>query len=99
MHSRHFTLHVAAPSTKKTRGLKFAFSARSGHAAARNRAKRYAREAYRVGRHKLPNDTELVISSRHGIGTLTRHDMRKELAELFDRVGHHPPGHVSRPSR
>jgi len=89
--SRHFTLYVVTPSTKKKQRLRFRLSARSGDAAARNRAKRHARELYRLARHSLPNDKELVITSADRIDLLTRRDIRRELAQLFGRAALRPP--------
>jgi ribonuclease P protein component len=86
LRTKHFTLYLVAPSTKKNQRLGFRLSARSGDAAARNRVKRHARELYRLTRHTLPNDKELVITSAQRIGRLTRCDIRKEVAQLFGRA-------------
>ena len=97
--SRHFTLSVVTPSTKKTRRLRFRLSVRSGDAAARNRAKRYARELYRLTQHTPPGGKELVIASSGRIDLLARRDIRRELAQLFDRAGIRPPVPPAQASR
>ena len=92
IHVRHFTLYAAFTSTKK-RGLRTAFGVRAGRPTARNRAKRQAREGFRLKHHKLPEAIDIVIANRGAIGALTRRSIRQQLAELFDRACRlAPPG-------
>lgn len=83
--ARHFTLFVKFASTKK-QGLRVAIGARAGPSTVRNRAKRQAREAYRLSRGGLPEGVDLVITSTKGITELTRRRMREQLTELFNRA-------------
>lgn len=79
----YFTLYVGFPSTKK-HALKLAIGVRAGTAVARNRAKRLAREAFRLNRHQLPVGIEMVIAARKGIGALNRRSLRSRIIELFE---------------
>ena len=83
--SKHFTLYAGFASTKK-QGLRLAFGVRAGSSAVRNRAKRLARETFRLNRHKLPDGITIVITTKGGIATLPRRAIRDQLTELFDRA-------------
>ena len=85
LHTRHFTLYAAFTSTKK-QGLRIALGVRAGRSTARNRAKRQAREEYRLTHHKLPEGINIVITNRGVVSTLTGRSMRAELAELLERA-------------
>ena len=85
IYAKHFTLYVAFASTKKQR-LRLRFGVRAGPATARNRAKRRAREAFRLFSHKLPDGIDIMIAARNRITALTRREIRDQLAELFDRA-------------
>jgi len=63
-----------------------AFGVRAGRSTARNRAKRQARETFRLNRHKLPVGIDLVVTTRGAIGALSRRALRDQLSELFDRA-------------
>ncbi|MDE2059394.1 MAG: ribonuclease P protein component [candidate division NC10 bacterium] len=78
-----FTLYARFASTKKQE-LRLAFGARTGTAIVRNRAKRLAREAFRLNRHQLPVGVEIVITAKKGISALSRRDMRGQFRDLFD---------------
>ena len=78
----YFTLYAGFPSTKKQE-LKLAFGARAGTATVRNKAKRMARETFRLNRHQLPVGIEILISAKKGIGALSRRDMRCQILDLF----------------
>ena len=83
--TRHFTLYARPASTKK-QGLRLAFGGRAGRSTVRNRAKRQAREAYRLNRQKLPEAREIVLTTRGSIDRLTRRAIRDQLVELFARA-------------
>lgn len=85
INTRHFTLYVRFASTKK-QGLTLAFGARAGTSTARNRAKRQAREIFRLSQHKLPEGIDIVIAAKGRIGTLTRRETRRQLSELFSQA-------------
>lgn len=81
----YFTLYAGFPSTKKQE-LRLAFGARAGTATVRNKAKRLARETFRLSRHHLPREIEIVITAKKGIGALSRRDMRDKIVDLFEHV-------------
>lgn len=83
--TKYFTLSARPASTKK-QGLRLAFGVRAGRSTARNRAKRQARELYRLNRHRLPETKELVITSRGSIDALGRRATRDQLMQLFERT-------------
>ena len=85
IHTKHFILYAAFTSTKK-REMRTAFGVRAGRPTARNRAKRQAREEYRLKHHDLPEAIDIVIANRGAISALTRRSMRQQLAELLDRA-------------
>ena len=93
IHSKHFTLHAGLASTKKQE-LRLAFGVRAGASSVRNRAKRQARETFRLNRHKLPERIDIVIATRGDISSLTRREMREQLTALFGRAStlSPPPG-------
>ena len=96
--TRHFTLYVRPASTKK-QGLRLAFGARAGRATVRNRAKRQAREAYRLNRQKPLEMREVVITTRGSIDRLRRRAIRDQLVELFARATTSvPPPRGARPT-
>jgi len=80
--SDYFTLYAGFPSTKKQE-LKLAFGARVGTAPVRNKAKRMARETFRLNRYQLPAGIEILISAKKGIGALSRREMRRQILDLF----------------
>lgn len=79
----HFTLYVRFSSTKK-QTLKLAIGARAGPSTVRNRAKRQAREAFRLNRHRLPAGIEIAITTKRGVSVLSRRDMRSQILELLE---------------
>ena len=83
--TRHFTLYTRPASTKK-QGLGLAFGARAGRSTVRNRAKRQAREAYRLNHQKLLETSEIVITTKGSIDRLRRRAIRDQLVELFARA-------------
>lgn len=83
--TRHFTLYARPASTKK-QGFRLAFGARAGRSTVRNRAKRQAREAYRLNRQKLLETREIVLTTKGSIDRLRRRAIRDQLMELFARA-------------
>lgn|SRR5574341_1228121 len=83
--TKYFTLYARPASTKK-QGLRLAFGARAGRSTVRNRAKRQAREAYRLNRRKLLETREIVITTKGSIDRLRRRAIRDQLVELFARA-------------
>ena len=83
--SDYFTLYAGFPSTKKQE-LRLAFGARAGTATVRNKAKRLARETFRLNRHQLPGGIEIVITAKKGISALARRDIRGQILDLFERA-------------
>jgi ribonuclease P protein component len=96
--TRYFTLYVRPASTKK-QGLRLAFGARAGRSTVRNRAKRQAREAYRLNRQKLLEMREVVITTRGSIDRLRRRAIRDQFVDLFARAtASFPPLRGARPT-
>lgn len=95
LRTRHFTLHAVFTSTKK-QGLKMAFGVRAGRSTARSRAKRQAREGFRLTCHTLPEGIDIMITSGGTISTLTRRTIRAELTELLDRARALTPPRIDR---
>ncbi|NJD67544.1 MAG: hypothetical protein C3F12_13530 [Candidatus Methylomirabilota bacterium] len=91
----YFTLYARFASTKK-QALRLAFGARTGAAVVRNRAKRQSREAFRLNRDRLPENIEILITSKKGIGALSRRDMRNQIRSLFEYVCRHSPPNPSK---
>lgn len=83
--NNYFTLYAGFPSTKK-QGLKLAFGVRAGASTVRNRAKRLARETFRLNRYKLPGGIEIVITAKRGIGALSRRDIRNQILDLLEQA-------------
>ncbi|HWQ70480.1 MAG TPA: ribonuclease P protein component [Patescibacteria group bacterium] len=94
----YFTLYTRFTSTKK-QDLKLAFGARAGTATARNRAKRLARETFRLNYHQLPVGVEILITAKKGIGALSRRDMRGQIVDLFEHARRLSPASSSEPVR
>lgn len=96
--TRHFTLYVRPASTKK-QGLRLAFGARAGRSTVRNRAKRQAREAYRLNRQKLLETREIIITTKGSIDRLRRRAIRDQVVELFVRAtASSPPPRGAKPT-
>ncbi|MDE2180221.1 MAG: ribonuclease P protein component [candidate division NC10 bacterium] len=85
INTNYFTLYARFSSTKKQE-LRLAFGARTGTAAVRNRAKRLARETFRLNRQQLPVGVDILITAKKGIGALRRRDMRDQICGLFERA-------------
>src|SRR5574337_2175613 len=84
-HNNYFTLSARFASTKK-QTLRLAFGARTGAATVRNRAKRLAREAFRLNRQRLPAGIEILIAAKRGLSTLSRRDIRGQILDLFEHA-------------
>ena len=99
INTKHFTLYAGFASTKKG-GLKLSFGVRAGPSTVRNRAKRLARETFRLNRRNLPEGIDLVVTTRDAIAALTRRAIRDQLSELFDQAGKlSPPQELGGASR
>jgi ribonuclease P protein component len=94
--NNYFTLYVRLASTEKQQ-LRLAFGARVGTAVVRNRAKRLAREMFRVYCRTLPSGIEILVTAKKGIGALSRRDMRGQIGELFERARRLSPPNFSEP--
>lgn len=96
--TRHFTLYARPASTKK-QGLRLAFGARAGRSTVRNRAKRQAREAYRLNRQKFLETREIIITTKGSIDKLRRRAIRDQIVELFARAtASSPPPRGAKPT-
>src|SRR5574337_1174865 len=82
-HSKYFTLYARLASTKK-QTLRLAFGARTGTATVRNRAKRLARETFRLNRQRLPAGIDILIAAKRGLSALSRRDIRSQILDLFE---------------
>ncbi|MDD5559612.1 ribonuclease P protein component [Candidatus Methylomirabilis sp.] len=98
LNTNYFTLYARFPSTKKQE-LRLAFGTRAGTATVRNKAKRLARETFRLNRHQLPQGIEIVITAKKGIGALSRRDMRGQIFDLFERARRLSPSSSSEAGR
>ncbi|CBE70023.1 MAG: ribonuclease P protein component [Candidatus Methylomirabilis oxygeniifera] len=94
--NKYFTLYARFASTKKQQ-LQLAFGARTGTATVRNRAKRLARETFRLNCHRLPAGIEILITAQKGIGALSRRDMRGQIVDLFEYACKLSPSSSSEP--
>src|SRR5574337_145235 len=94
LNSPYFTLYTRFSSTKKQE-LWLAFGARAGMATVRNRAKRLAREAFRLNRHRLPAGSDIVVTAKKGIGDLSRRDIRGQICDLFEHASKLSPSSFS----
>jgi len=56
-------------------------------AVARSRAKRLLREAYRLNRHRLRGDVDVVLVARQAIAGVKRQDVEKDLLRLAGKAG------------
>ncbi|MBI2882923.1 MAG: ribonuclease P protein component [Candidatus Methylomirabilis oxyfera] len=96
--TNYFTLYTRFTSTKKQK-LTLAFGARAGTATVRNRAKRLARETFRLNYHQLPVGIEILITAKKGIGALSRREMRGQIVDLFEYARRLSPASSSEPVR
>lgn len=88
----YFTLYVEFSSTKK-QGLRLAFGARAGPSTVRNKAKRQARETFRLNRHRMPGGIEILITTKKDVSALSRRDIRGQILDLLERARKlSPPG-------
>jgi ribonuclease P protein component len=94
--TKHFTLYVRFTSTEKQQ-LQLALGARVGTATVRNKAKRLARETFRVYCRQLPAGIEILVTAKKGIDALSRRDMRGQIVDLFERARRLLPSNSSEP--
>lgn len=62
----------------------------------RNRAKRLLREAFRLSRHGLVSNVDLILIARAGIAGKKCQDVIRDLAAVFRRAGILQPEHGAR---
>lgn len=96
----HFLVYGRPNGGRPTR-LGVTVSRKVGRAHARNRIKRWAREAFRLHRERLPPGLDLVLIARQGRAVERYEDVVGELLSAAERLqsGGAPPGRGGRRRR
>jgi ribonuclease P protein component len=82
-----YVLESAAETGSGAGALGVVTSRKVGGAVVRNRARRLLREAYRLNKHKLKPNLQVVIVARAGIRGRRLQDIEAALLELLGRAG------------
>ncbi len=80
----HFHIRMLRNSLGRAR-LGISAGKEIGIACARNRIKRRLREYFRLNRHKMPPETDMVFIALKGAPALDTHQLSRELDRFFER--------------
>jgi len=88
VHTRNLTVIIATPVMSDQRQVRLGItvSRKVGNAVCRNRLKRWTREFFRSGRHRLVKVVDLVVIAKPGTALLAHDQFDQELQEAFRRL-------------
>lgn len=81
----HFAFYIHRKDTLGRR-LGVSISRKVGDAVVRNRMKRLVREAFRLHKHDIPEDVDMVVIVRNAEGIRSLHDVREEFQRALGPI-------------
>jgi len=90
LHDRHFLATFRPGRLERTR-LGITITKKVGHAATRNRIKRFIREFFRLNRHNFTGNWDINIIAKKKAAELSSSQVFTSLQKIFDRISgsHH----------
>ena len=85
LHNRYFIANFLPTRSGKIR-LGITVTKRVGNAVNRNRIKRFVREYFRLNRHLLNFDLDLIIIAKNGAAKLSSEQIYSAIKNIFDRI-------------